>query len=369
MKPTARIAIALLLLCGAVLSGCQANNGKPADVTTPQSSVTAPQGSDPEDRPIPDSNLTVSYKDKCIRVTDTNEITIRFLPVPSAEAEKIADASGQIPVECGSAVLWVSCEADENGQASWLLREIKAKGQAYAFRTPLPISGNVSVNAFSSDIGFVFSQINGIYSNNLIFTDSDIIRFPEVGNPDTFDEQTYRPILLSRGSGNTVHYRQTIAEYLYSQVADEFAEYITSRDEIAFEEGALTVTDGKPNLLCDQKVTVEEYFTEQGSSLEQKFSELQTVPSHCTGLEELFLANRDVLGIEKELTDMLSEMGIDINAQPQPVSLKAEKAEEFTKRINAAYPNALSAPWYALDNLHGLARIVYDSMPHDLASH
>ncbi len=44
MKPTARIAVALLLLCGAFLSGCQSNdNGKPADVTTPEESVSSPE--------------------------------------------------------------------------------------------------------------------------------------------------------------------------------------------------------------------------------------------------------------------------------------------------------------------------------------
>ena len=46
MKPTARIAVALLLLCGAFLSGCQSNdNGKPADFTSPEQSVTTPQES------------------------------------------------------------------------------------------------------------------------------------------------------------------------------------------------------------------------------------------------------------------------------------------------------------------------------------
>lgn len=46
MKHTTRITVTLLLLCGIILSGCQSNdNGKPADVTTPEQSVTAPQES------------------------------------------------------------------------------------------------------------------------------------------------------------------------------------------------------------------------------------------------------------------------------------------------------------------------------------
>ena len=47
MRHTTRITVTLLLLCGIILSGCQSNdNGKPADATTPEQSVTAPQESD-----------------------------------------------------------------------------------------------------------------------------------------------------------------------------------------------------------------------------------------------------------------------------------------------------------------------------------
>ncbi len=63
MKPTARIAIALLLLCAAVLSGCQSrDNGKTADVTTPQESASAsdrttePTPSSDSNSPQPDEN-------------------------------------------------------------------------------------------------------------------------------------------------------------------------------------------------------------------------------------------------------------------------------------------------------------------------
>ena len=72
MKPTARIAVALLLLCGAFLSGCQSNdNGKPADVTTPEQSVTTPQENtatpDPDTselRSIYQDYLRTSWEDK-----------------------------------------------------------------------------------------------------------------------------------------------------------------------------------------------------------------------------------------------------------------------------------------------------------------
>lgn len=62
MKPTARIVIALLLLCAAVLSGCQANdNGKPADVTTPQESASA---SDRTTEPTPSSDSNTPQPDE-----------------------------------------------------------------------------------------------------------------------------------------------------------------------------------------------------------------------------------------------------------------------------------------------------------------
>ena len=63
MKSTARIVIALLLLCAAVLSGCQSrDNGKTADVTTPQESASAsdrttePTPSSDSNSPQPDEN-------------------------------------------------------------------------------------------------------------------------------------------------------------------------------------------------------------------------------------------------------------------------------------------------------------------------
>ena len=68
MKSTARIVIALLLLCAAVLSGCQSrDNGKPADVTTPEQSVTTPQENTAT--PDPDSPWTLSDKSD-IRIGD-----------------------------------------------------------------------------------------------------------------------------------------------------------------------------------------------------------------------------------------------------------------------------------------------------------
>ena len=60
MKHRSRITVPLLLLCAALLSGCQTNsNDTPADVTTPEQSVTTPQESTYASDKITETNSPV----------------------------------------------------------------------------------------------------------------------------------------------------------------------------------------------------------------------------------------------------------------------------------------------------------------------